>query len=99
MNRQIPDVVETSDFEQARGKNHFLCHSLEDRSCPFRDAQLAEQTLKKHGAKVKLVSYNGGHGWAPNTFYCDRIKKGVQWLKDLSSKPGGPAGGSPFAQR
>ena len=34
-----------------------------------------------------------------NTFYCDRIKKGVQWLKDLSSKPGGPAGACPFAQR
>ena len=73
-------------MEQTRGKNYFLYHSPEDRICPFSEAELAERTLKEHGAKVKLVSYKGGHGWVPNTYYCDRIKEGIEWLKEQNSE-------------
>jgi predicted esterase len=79
------------NLEQARGKNYFLYHSPEDQVCPFADARMAERTLKEHGAKVKLVTYKGGHGWVPNTYYCDRIKEGIEWLKTINSDPDGSA--------
>ena len=93
MSRFFPGKFPNLDL--ARGKNYFLFHSPEDQICPFRDAQLAEQTLKEHGANVKLVSYKGGHGWQPNTFYCDRIKEGILWLKKLNSEPPGATNVSP----
>ena len=92
MSRFLPGTF--PNLEQVRGKNYFLYHSPEDQICPFTEAQLAEQTLKEHGAHVKLVPYKGGHGWVPNTYYCDRIKEGIEWLKGINSEPDGPANGS-----
>jgi predicted esterase len=92
MSRFLP--ARLGKLDQARGKNYFLYHSPEDQICPFNEAQLAEQMLKEHGAKVKLVSYSGGHGWAPNTYYCDRIKEGIEWLRGINSGPQHAADGS-----
>ena len=92
MSRFLPGTF--PNLEQVRGKNYFLYHSPEDQICPFAEAKLAEQTLKEHGANVKLVTYKGGHGWVPNTYYCDRIKEGIEWLKGINSEPHGPANGS-----
>jgi predicted esterase len=83
MSRFLPQRL--GDLDRARGKSYFLYHSPDDQTCPFREAQLAEQTLKSHGANVKLASYPGGHGWVPNTYYCDRIKEGIQWLRQMNS--------------
>jgi len=66
MSRFLPDRL--GKLDQARGKNYFLYHSPEDQICPFGEAQLAERSLKEQGAKVKLVSYMGGHGWVPTLF-------------------------------
>lgn len=92
MSRFLPDRL--SKLNQVRGKNYFIYHSPEDQICPFKEAELAEKTLKEHGAKVKLVSYHGGHGWVPNTYYCDRIREGIEWLKGINSEPAGAANGS-----
>ncbi len=73
------------EAEQVRGKNYWLYHSPQDRVCAYSEAQEAENFLKEHGANVKLVSYEGGHGWVPNTFYCDRIMEGILWLKEKST--------------
>jgi predicted esterase len=83
MSRFLPERL--GDLERARGKSYFLYHSPADQICPFREAQFAEQTLKSHGANVKLTSYPGGHGWVPNTYYCDRIKEGIEWLKQMNA--------------
>jgi predicted esterase len=68
-----------------RGKAYYLYHSPEDTVCPFAEAELAVKTLKEHGAEARLVSYKGGHGWVPFTFYGDRIREGILWLKDLNA--------------
>lgn len=75
------------NLDQARGKSYFIYHSPADSICSFGEAQLAERHLREHGAKVKLVTYSGGHGWVPNTYYCDRIREGIEWLKANNSKP------------
>jgi hypothetical protein len=28
--------------------------------------------------------YQGGHGWQLFTFYADRLKEGIAWLKDVN---------------
>ena len=85
MSRFFPAVL--PEIEKVRGKNYFLYHSPDDQICPYFEARLAEKTLKEHGANTKLVSYPGGHGWVPNTYYCDRIKEGIEWLQKLNREP------------
>src|SRR5262245_41816540 len=82
MSRFFPDrSVET---DKLKGKAYYLYHSPDDGLCPYAEAELAVKTLKEHGAESRLVSYNGGHGWQPFTFYGDRLKEGILWLKDLN---------------
>ncbi len=83
MSRFIPAKMPSLD--QAKGKNYFFYHSPDDPICPFAEAELAARTLKEHGARTKLVSYPGGHGWQPNTYYCDRIMDGIKWLKECNT--------------
>ena len=85
MSRFLPDRMPNPG--QARGKNYFLYHSPQDQICPYREAQLTEHWLKEHGANVKLVSYSGGHGWVPDTYYCDRLKEAIEWLRSLNIEP------------
>lgn len=92
MSRFLPKRI--AKLDQAGGKNYFLYHSPQDKICPFSEAQFAERWLKEHGANVKLVSYDGGHGWVPNTYYCDRIKEGIEWLRGINSEPDDAANGS-----
>jgi predicted esterase len=83
MSRFLPDLsVET---DKLKGKAYYLYHSPEDTVCPFAEAELAVKTLRERGAEAKLISYTGGHGWVPFTFYGDRIKEGILWLKGLNS--------------
>ncbi len=42
-------------------------------------AEQAAKDLEKNGAKVKLVKYEGGHGWQGNLY--DQIRSGVEWLE------------------
>jgi poly(3-hydroxybutyrate) depolymerase len=72
-------------LEGAKGQAYFIDHSPADATCPFKDAQDAEKTLKEKGAKVKLVTYEGGHGWQGNVF--GRMKEGIAWLEKNHGKP------------
>lgn len=83
MSRFLP--ARSVETDKVKGKAYYLYHSPEDRVCRFTEAELAVKTLKEHGAEANLVSYKGGHGWQPFTFYADRIKEGVLWLKDLNA--------------
>lgn len=64
----------------AKGRAFFLDHSPDDRTCPFADAEKAQAELTKVGAKVKLVSYEGGHGWHGALW--QRMKDGVAYLEE-----------------
>jgi predicted esterase len=79
MSRFLPERFVEKD--KLKGKVYFLYHSPEDPVCPFAEAELAVRTLTEHGAEAKLVTYKGGHGWQPFTFFGDRIKEGILWLK------------------
>ena len=72
-----PDYLPS--LKKARGKGYYLYHSPEDEKCPFAHAQEADKRLKKAGAKVKLESYEGGHGWGRNLY--PAIRKGMAFLE------------------
>jgi predicted esterase len=75
-------------LEKAEGHAYYLYHSPDDRVCPYRMAEQAEKDLTKAGAKVKLESYEGGHGWRGNLY--DNIREGVVWLEKNHATPAKP---------
>ena len=66
-------------LSKAKGHCYFLYHSPDDRVCPFAMAQQANKELERSGATVKLLTYEGGHGWRGGLY--DHIREGVQWLE------------------
>ena len=66
-------------LDAAKGRAYFLYHSPDDRVCPFRMAEQAEKELTRAGAAVKLVKYDGGHGWRGPLY--DDIAAGIKWLE------------------
>ncbi len=63
----------------AKGHAYFLYHSPDDKTCPFRMAEEAKNKLAAEGAKVKLATYAGGHGWRGNVY--GDIGRGIKWLE------------------
>jgi predicted esterase len=79
-----PDLL--PPLKKAKGHGYFLYHSPDDRLCPYWMAEQAAKELQKSGAKVKLATYEGGHGWRGALY--DDIRAGVQWLeKNHASRP------------
>ena len=72
----------------ANGHAYYLYHSPQDRVCPYRMAEQAKASLAENGAKVRLATYDGGHGWRGDV-YAD-IRGGVEWLERNGAKAGGP---------
>ena len=66
-------------LDAAKGHAYFLYHSPDDRVCPYRMVKQAEKELDRAGAKVKLVDYDGGHGWRGPLY--DNIATGIKWLE------------------
>lgn len=77
-----PDTL--PDLAAAKGHPYYLYHSPADRVCPYRMATQAEKALTKAGATVKLVEYDGGHGWRGDVFA--DIRAGVRWLEENRGK-------------
>jgi len=75
------------NLKQAAGHCYYIDHSPEDNVCPFWMAEKARDTLREHGAKTKLVTYDGGHGWRGNIY--GRIRKGIRWLESAVREPAG----------
>ncbi len=69
--------------EHARGRAFYILHSPED-FIPIRMAQQAELDLSGRGARVKLQTYEGGHGWRSDVY--GMIRAGVEWLEKQASK-------------
>ncbi len=76
---------ELPSLEKAKDKLFYLYHSEEDMTCPYQMAEEAEKKLTEAGAKVKLATYEGGHGWKGDV-YAD-IKAGFKWID--KNKPEG----------
>lgn len=74
-------------LKAAKGQAYYLYHSPDDNVCPFRMAEQADKELQKNGAKVKLVKYDGGHGWQGDVY--GEIRTGIEWLEENagSAKP------------
>src|SRR5437867_8245730 len=64
---------------QAKGHAYYLYHSPQDRVCPYRMAEQARDRLSQNGAKVRLETYEGGHGWRGDVY--NDIRNGVEWLE------------------
>jgi len=75
---QLPSLAAAKD------KGYFVYHSPEDRVCPYRMAEMAEKELSGQGARVKLKTYEGGHGWRGD-LYSD-IHEGLDWLAEDSTE-------------
>lgn len=71
-------------LKNADKRKFYLLHSPDDRVCPHRMAVQAKQQLSENGARVKLVSYDGGHGWRGDVF--GNISAGLQWLEQSQSQ-------------
>ncbi len=81
-----PDLLPA--LQKAKGHGYFLYHSPDDRVCPFRMAEQSVKDLEKSGAIVKLLTYEGGHGWRAGLY--DHIREGVEWLEKNHGAPGKP---------
>ncbi len=67
----------------ARGRAFYILHSPQD-FIPIRMAEQAETDLSGAGAKVKLQTYEGGHGWHGDVY--GNIRRGIEWLEAQVAK-------------
>jgi RNA polymerase sigma factor (sigma-70 family) len=67
-------------LKQAKGHAYYLYHSPGDRVCPYRMAKEASKSLAENGAKVRLETYEGNHGWTGDVY--NDIRQGIEWLED-----------------
>lgn len=65
--------------EHAAGQAFYLYQSPQDKVCKLQFAKDARKSLKAEGATVKLVEYEGGHGWHGDVF--GDIRTGLTWLE------------------
>jgi len=75
-----PDLLPA--LGRAKGRAFYIEHSPDDRVCPYRMAREGHEALKKAGARVTLVDYEGGHGWRGDVY--GRIRAGLKWLEQDS---------------
>lgn len=71
----------------AKGLPYYLLHSPTDERCRFALAEKARDVLGKQGARVKLVTYAGGHAW--NAESLGRITAGIRFLEGERPLPKG----------
>ncbi len=72
------------DRANARGRAFYILHSPDD-FIPIRMAEQAEEELGRHGARAKLETYEGGHGWRGDVY--GTIQAGIRWLEQQMQKP------------
>lgn len=66
-------------LEKSKDKLFYLYHSEDDETCPYEMAADAEKKLTEAGAKAKLATYEGGHGWKGDVY--GDIKAGFKWFE------------------
>lgn len=82
---------EVKPIDGAKGRAFYVLHSPQD-FIALDHAKTAVKELERGGAKTKLVTYEGGHGWHGDVF--GNIAAGVKWLEDNASEGKKPAKGA-----
>jgi hypothetical protein len=67
------------NLENAKGRPYFILHSPEDQTASIRSARRAREALAEAGANVRMVPYQGGHGWHEDVY--GSVRQGIQWLE------------------
>jgi beta-lactamase regulating signal transducer with metallopeptidase domain/predicted esterase len=75
-------------LKEAEAHAYYLYHSPQDRVCPYRMAEQARNSLGENGAKVRLQTYEGGHGWRGNVY--NDIRNGLEWLEEARQPAAAP---------
>ncbi len=65
----------------AKGRSYYLLHSPQD-FIQMRFPKSAQQQLEAAGARVKLQTYEGGHGWHGDAI--GNIRRAIDWLQSTS---------------
>lgn len=63
---------------RAKGKSFYVLHSPQD-FIHMRFPEAAVKKLAEKGAKTKLQTYSGGHGWKGDVY--GNIRAGIEWLE------------------
>lgn len=71
------------DVARAKGKRFVLEQGRGDKITPIRFAEQANEILTKRGAAVKLVPFDGGHGFAMPDAHAS-LKEALRWLTSQS---------------
>ena len=69
---QLPPMTHAKD------RAWFILHSPQD-FIPFKMAEQARDDLRGSGAEVKLLTYEGGHGWRGDVYR--NLRQGIRWLE------------------
>lgn len=67
----------------ARDRAFLIDHSPEDQVCAYHFAEQARVRLIAQGARVRLVTYAGGHGWQGDVW--GRLRDGLRWLETMTA--------------
>ncbi len=65
-------------IENASGLAFYILHSPQD-FIRMEYAEAARDQLRAAGAKTKLTTYEGGHGWRRTTY--PNLRDGIRWLE------------------
>jgi predicted esterase len=71
-------------LDGAKGHAYYILHSPDDWIKMDDHAKVAVEKLGAAGAKVKLETYGGGHGWRGGSVR--KIREGVEWLEKQQTK-------------
>ena len=74
-----PDAL--PPLARAKGKAFYVLHSPQD-FIAMRFPEAAVKKLAEKGAKTKLETYIGGHGWKGDVY--GNIRAGIEWLEQQS---------------
>jgi len=67
-------------LEAARGRRFYIQHGAKDEIVPLLEAKGAAESLRGHGAEVRLDAFEGGHGFGqPDPKYAVRLA--LSWLE------------------
>ena len=69
----LPPIENVSDIA------FYILHSPQD-FIPIAHAEAARDQLRAAGAKTKLTTYQGGHGWGGNIY--QKLRDGIRWLEE-----------------
>jgi len=70
-------------LENGKGKAFYILHSPQD-FIKMSFPESARDQLAAAGAKTKLATYEGGHGWKGDVF--GNIRAGMDWLESEAAK-------------